>query len=708
MRQYSLINLLLLVLLLVFSSFAMADDYLSTVEIQSRHYDNALGVGDAASQGRVSGQIFVDTALLRPGEILETIPGMVVTQHSGDGKANQYFLRGYNLDHGTDFATSVNGVPVNLPTNAHGQGYSDLNFLIPELVESIDYSKGTYLPRNGDFSSAGAADIHYKTSIDRSSLSVTTGQSGYLRTLWIQTPTDSNAQPRWLSAFETLQENGPWTTPEALHKINVLFRLSDGTKTNGWSLDFIGYSAKWNATDQVPLSMIQEGQLGLYSALDPTDGGQTKRLGASLQWRQNDGQSYTKLNAWLQHYELKLWSDFTFYAYRNPVTGCLNEGCVLAPSFKTPTDQFLQFENRNFMGANWAHGWAYSWGQHDAVVEFGAQIRYDNIHVGLANTQDRIPFQLVSDDHVNQTSFGLYLQNVDYWQPWLRTVSGLREDRLNMNLRSQLLAANQGSAAQGLPSSKLSIILGPWSQTEYFFNLGQGFHSNDARGVLNKIDPTTLTPSSPVPALVPSFGKEIGFRSEAIPNLQTSASLWTLHSNSEITFSADSGIGSTSPNGASDRLGLELNNHWTPNKWLLVDADASWIKARYTKMNDNGDVGNQIPNAVSKVFNGRLTFRPSQTWSVGLELRYIGAYPLSQDGSMRAPASTLVNVRYKYQISQNAEMSFDVLNFFNRHYYDIAYQQDYQSSAVSTYNPSGETVHPGEPRQLRGSLKLSF
>lgn len=702
---------------------------LPEVVVNARHYENRVGTSDAASEGAVNGQIFNDLPLLRPGEALETVPGMVVTQHSGDGKANQYFLRGYNLDHGSDFAVSIDGMPVNLPTHAHGQGYTDINHLIPELIDRIDYKKGPYFASSGDFSSAGSADIQYRNTIDKSSFSLTAGPWGYNRSLWLTSSaqnidgkeTDS-IKPNWISAVEVLGENGPWVNPEKLRKFNGLLKLSDGSKDNGWSINLTGYKANWNSTDQVPLSLIQSGQLNRFGALDPTDGGYTSRLGASFQWNQNNGESYTKIKGWVQHYEMKLWSDFTYYAYRNPRLGCseINNnlsqigasipamGCVLAPNANSPTDQFLQFENRNFMGASIARGWTHEWLRHESIFELGSQIRYDNIHVGLADTQSRVNFNTVSSDVVGETSIGMYLQQIDYWKPWFRTVTGLRDDFVGMRLNSSVINQNSGSAKQSIIQPKFSMILGPWDKTEYFFNIGKGFHSNDARGVINKIDPTTFTSSTPVNALVASLGKEIGMRSEAIQDLQTSLSLWSLHSNSEIIYSADSSIGSTTPNGPSDRVGVEWNNRWSPNKWLSLDLDTSWIKAKYTYMNDNGQMGNDIPNAVNRVINARVTIHQGKLWSAGLEMRFIGAYPLSQDGSMIAPSSFIVNARYRQSLNDRMDVSLDVLNLLNRRYYDIAYQQDYQTCATCAYTANGQTVHPGEPRQTRVTLRYFY
>ncbi|WP_442782696.1 TonB-dependent receptor [Collimonas fungivorans] len=667
------------------------------------HYDNAVGSSNAASQGMVRGELLQDLPLLRPGEILETVPGLVVTQHSGDGKANQYFLRGYNLDHGTDFATSVDGVSVNMPTNAHGQGYSDLNFLIPELVDHIDYRKGPYFAQNGDFASAGSADIRYRKSLAHNIIDLTGGAYGYRRALMAgslqltQPPQDGSdiaavgQGPVLLGALEVMRNNGPWALKEDMHKTNALLRLSDGNLAKGWSIDGIYYDAKWNSTDQVPLELIEAGQLGRFSALDPTDGGESGRARLSGEWHSHDASGYTRISAYAEHYRLKLWSNFTFFELR-PATG----------------DQFQQAESRNILGTQIVKGWTHGLLGHDSTTELGLQVRHDNIDVSLKNSEARIPFETVSDDKVSETLAGLYLQNTTIWSDWLRTLVGVRADRVNMDMTSYSLPQNSGSAAGSRVSPKLSLIFGPWAKTEFFVNAGKGFHSNDARGVINTIDPTTGTPASPVPALAGSSGKEIGVRTEIIDGLQSSLALWSLDSDSEIIYAADSSIGSTSPNGASKRHGIEWNNHWIVNRWLLLDADFAWTHARYAKMNDNDALGNMIPNAVSKVALLRLTLQRLGPWSAGLETRYIGPYPLAQDGSLTAQSAIVTNLRLQRQITPQVSLSMDALNLFNRQYYDIAYQQDYQVSPGAGAVPSGVTVHPGEPRQLRLTLRLSY
>ena len=670
------------------------------------HYDTSIGSSDAASQGAVNGVLLREMPLLRPGEALETVPGLVVTQHSGDGKANQYFLRGYNLDHGTDFATSVNGVPVNMPTNAHGQGYSDLNFLIPELVERIDYYKGTYFAQFGDFSAAGAANIWYRKSIEQSFADVTVGAFDYRRALLAGSTglarlglgaADEALSPRLksdltvLGAVELEQYNGPWTVPENLRKMNGLFELSGGDAATGWSVDATFYDAHWDSTDQVPLSLIESGQLGRFSALDPSDGGDTGRDIVSGEWHQLDTRGYTKVLAYWQRYRLDLFSNFSYFELR-PATG----------------DQFEQWEQRDILGGQIVEGRNHGIFGRDSITEVGAQLRHDNIHVGLNNTQSRIAFATVTDDEVSETATAIYIQNGTAWTRWLRSVVGLREQFITMSVTSFDIPENTGSTWANKSLPKLSLIFGPWSQTELFLNWGKGFHSNDARGVIERIDPTTLLPAAAVPALVGATGKEFGVRTEALPGLQSSLALWSLNSNSELVYNADSDIGSTSPNGASRRYGVEWNNHFMAGGHLFLDADLAWTHARYAVNNDNGELGDFIPNAVAKVGLVRASLERLGPWSTDLEARFIGAYPLSQDGTLTTPSCTVINLRVQRQISPHFDVALDVLNALNRQYFDIAYEQDYRISPTSPIVPNAVTVHPGEPRELLLTLKIKF
>ena len=649
--------------------------------------DNALGSSEAASQGVITGQRLGAQALQRPGELLEHIPGMVVTQHSGDGKANQYFLRGMNLDHGTDFATTLDGVPINLPTHAHGQGYSDLNLLIPELVSRIDYRKGPYFASEGDFSSAGSAHIVYRTRLDRPLAEFTVGPRGHRRALAAESR-ELGEGVSLLSAFERLHHDGPWTVPEGLRKSNAQFILSGGSPREGWRASLSAYAAQWNATDQVPQRLIDAGTyqgqtFGRFDSLDPSDGAQTQRSSISVAWHQASAQALTRVQAYLIRYDLQLYSNFTYQLER-------------------ASDQFAQTDHRSVWGSQATRTWLAELGEGRSVQNtLGLQLRQDQIRLGLLDTVNRQTTATVRDDSVVQSLFGVFAENETTWSPWLRSVLGLRADQFSAQVKSHSQAQNSGSATGARVSPKLSLILGPWQKTELFFNAGRGFHSNDARGTTAKVDPRSGLPVEAVPALVGSHGQELGIKSALIPTLHTTLALWRLDFDSELVYVGDAG--NTRAGRPSRRSGIEWGNRWTPGDHLAIDAKLAWTRPRYA----DSAAGAYIANAVQTVVQLGVALRDMGAWSGALSLRHIGAAPLTEDNTVRSAPSTTANLRVSRKVSSDLDLTLDVLNLTNRANNDIAY--------VYTSRVAGEAagvqdrhVHPAEPRSVRLTARLRF
>lgn len=659
----------------------VAEAAIQQVQITGRHYDNAVGSSDAASQGVIRAELLKSRPALRPGEVLEFVPGLIVTQHSGDGKANQYFLRGFNLDHGTDFATTVNGLPVNMPSHAHGQGYSDLNFLIPELVDRIEYRKGPYFATHGDFASAGAADIVYRQTLEAPFAALTLGESGYRRAVGAASFTLAPPDTTLLGAVEVLRNDGPWTVPEDLRKTNAVLTLAQGTRARGFSASLMGYDARWTSTDQVPQALIDAGSyngqpFGRFDSLDPTDGGSSSRYSLSGEWHQRSDESETHVAAYAMRYRLKLFSNFT-YALERPETG----------------DQFSQQDSRSIYGLSASHAWNHTLGGLEARSEIGAQLRHDDARVGLFNTQARRIIGTTRDDQVKQTQAGLYAQTALGLTPWLRGIFGVRADQGRFQV-DNLAGASSGRRTDAQLSPKLSLIAGPWEKTEFFFNAGRGFHSNDARGVTAAADPA--------PGLAASRGWELGVRTEALPGLQSSLALWKLDFDSELVYVGDAGA--TEASGASKRRGVEWNNRYTPLPWLLVDADFAWTHARFA----NGD---RIPNAVDQVASVAATVRELNGWSASLQWRYLGSGALIEDNSVRSRPSSTFNLRVSRQLSpwlgRGSELTLDVFNLFDRKVDDIQYYYEYQLPGAATA-AEGRVVHPAEPRSVRLSLRLGF
>ena len=417
----------------------------------------------SSSQRKVSGAEVNARPFSRPAEALEVVPGLIVTQHSGEGKANQYFLRGFNLDHGTDLAISVDGMPVNMRTHAHGQGYADLNFLIPELISSVNIRKGPYFADEGDFSSVGSVHISLLDSI-KSMASVTVGSFGYRRGFGVTST--RLGEGTLLVAGEAGTYNGPWDNPDSLRKLNGVMRYSQGTAGDGFSLTGMAYANKWNSTDQIPARATTSGEIGLYGALDPSDGGNSSRFSLSGNWTRSDDAGSSKANFHIIKSSLNLWNDFTYFL-RDPVHG----------------DQFHQHDDRVLGGINASHTFLSRFAGLPMETEVGMQSRYDDIRLDLSNTVRRQLLSPIRGDAVLEGSVGIFAQNTLRWTDWLRTIVGWRGDFYDTSVRSYFTPVNSGTANAFIGSPKFSLVLGPFAKTEFFVNAGEGFHSNDARGV---------------------------------------------------------------------------------------------------------------------------------------------------------------------------------------------------------------------------------
>ena len=647
-----------------------ADAVMPEIEI---HAQPQRAERDSASDGSIRAEQIAQQALLRPADVLENIAGMVVTQHSGDGKANQYFLRGINLDHGTDFATTVNGVPVNLPTHAHGQGYSDLNFLMPELVQRVDYRKGPYAAEDGDFSSAGSAHFVYRTQMDRPLTNVTWGQHGYLRGMTADSRTVGQDMVL-LTAVERTNYQGPWVVPEGLRKTNALLTLSAGSASQGWSTSLSLYRAHWTSTDQIPQRLIDQGSyqnqaFGRFDSLDASDGGQTGRNSLSGEWHQHSADRTRKLSWYVMQYDLTLYSNFTYQT--------------------TPTgDQFAQRDQRTVVGAHALQTWVVSSTETTLSTNtVGLQVRQDQIQVGLDQTTQRTVTQAVRADAVTPSLLGIYAENNTTWAPQLRTVMGARLDQFHARANSTLAdGASLTQQSQQL-SPKFSAIWGAWRHTDLFFNLGRGFHSNDARSAAG---------------LTRSQGEELGLRTTPLPHLETSLALWRLDFDSELHYMGDTGT--TQAGRPSQRKGLELNNHWSPQTRLSLDANVAWSQPRYTDANASG---NFIPNAVQKVAHLNAVVNPLGTWSLSVGMRYIGSAALVEDNSMRSSANISTQLRISHRLNSDVKLSLDVFNLANRQNNDIQYA--YLSQLNQEPNPVNDIhLHPAEPRTFRLSASVRY
>jgi outer membrane receptor protein involved in Fe transport len=670
--------------------------------------DSLVGIASSANAGVVGAEQLARRPLLRPAEIVETVPGVIVSQHSGAGKANQFYLRGFNLDHGTDLATSVDGVPVNMRTHAHGQGYTDLNFLIPEFVREVGYKKGPYYAEEGDFASAGAFHIEHFDRLERGFLTLEGGTDGYARLVFGhsvelgKSPPFSPKDDRWkgvrdrekpsttlLYGFELYHHDGPWQNPDDYQKINGLVRLSGGDRALGWSLTAMAYHGDWTASDQLAKRAVDRGLVDRFGSLDESTGGDSSRYSLSGEWHRADEHSATKILLYGLYYDLDLFSNFT-YLLDDPERG----------------DQFEQKDRRIHWGAQVAHtlfGEIFGL-KSDTTV--GIQFRQDNIRNGLFHTELRKRLETTRSDHTIESSAGVFVKNETRWTQWFRTEAGLRADYYHFDVNSGL-SVNDGQENDSIASPKLSLIFGPWAKTEFYLNGGFGFHSNDARGVITRTDPGSGERVTPADPLVRTRGAEIGLRTTALPGLQSSVALWVLDIDSELLFVGDAGT--TEPSRPSRRFGIEWTNYYNPTPWLTIDADFAWSQARFS---ESAPEGQRIPGSIETVIAAGVSLHDLpgmlRDWSASARVRYFGPRDLIEDGSVQSDATTLVNAQIGYRFNETWSAALDVFNIFDSEVSDIDYFYTSRLRGEPEEGVDDIHFHPAEPRQFRLSVTAKF
>ena len=645
-----------------------------------------LGVATSAGSGTVTQKQLEARTVYRPGELLEVTPGLIVSQHSGEGKANQFYLRGLNLDHGTDLRTTIDGMLVNQRSHAHGQGWTDVNFLIPELASYLDYTKGPFDAALGDFAAAGAVSVHYANTLAQGIASVGVGQHGYGRTLLAASPKlgDGNL----LYALELFRNDGPFVHADGYRKINGVLRYSEGSEADGFNITLMAYQAHWNASDQVPRRAVDSGLLqSRFDTIDATDGGRAHRVSLSGAWIRSDADATTRVAAYVVNNGLDLYSNFTYFL-DHPDTG----------------DQFNQPDRRITVGVNASRAWRHMLFGRPAETTVGVELQGDDIHNGLYDTEARVRRATTREDHVRQRSAALYAQSTLQWTPWLRSVAGLRADAVR-NTVDSVLIANAGSAGANQFSPKLSLVLQPWEKTELYASAGRGFHSNDARGTTISVNPKDpATPATREAPLVAARGLELGVRSEAVKRLQSSVALYRLDYDAELLFAGDAG--STADSGRpSRRTGVEFSNYYKLSPALTVDADLAYARTRYR---DSDPSGQFIPGSIEGVASLAVTYDGPGPWFGAVQLRWFGPRPLIEDDSVRSNATSTVNARLGYKFSPKLKLTVEVYNLANRR--DAAIEYAYVSrlpgeSAAGTFDVH---FHPVESRSLRLNLVSNF
>ena len=618
----------------------------------------------------ISGQDINARPITRPGEVVEAAPGLMVVAHSDGGKANQYYVRGWNLDHGSDFATFVDDVPINLVSNIHGAGYTDLNWLIPETINGVDVRKGPFYVDVGDFGNAGNVRISFRDAVEKNIEQVTTGSFGYNRALLLGSTKLDTGSLLYAGAFNVY--SGPWTNSDNLRSFSGLARFSQGTATDGVSFTAQAYANNWNAADQIPLRATTTGLIGFRSQMDPTDGGDANRFSLSSRWAQSDAIGLWKANAYVVSYGLDLFNNFAWFTPNGNPTPL--------PSNATG-DQFHQHESRIYTGGGVSRtidGTLF--GLRNETL-LGAQIRYDGVSQSLSSTFQRQFLFNTLVDRFGEGSVGIYAQNTMHWTDWFRTTTGWRGDAFAVSVNSTLQPANSGRDEMMIGSPKFTATLGPFYKTELFVGAGMGYHSNDARGTV--ITQTPGDPTSPLsssPLLIRSRGGEVGLRTKAIPNLDSSVSFFYIRQNSELVFDGDTGT--TSPGLPSQRTGVEFTNDYRLNNWLHVDANLALSRARflgfdadqfatwqslaaYPQAQIGNAPGNYVFNAPWMVASAGVTLGEQTGWYSSLRWRYISSRPLTEDGVFQSPPLNLVNGSVGYRFDNGWRLELDALNLLS-------------------------------------------
>ena len=651
-----------------------------TITVTGNRLD-LLGTAATSSQGVVTQDELALLPAYRPGQLLETVPGLVVTAHSGEGKANQYLLRGFNLDHGTDLATFVDGMPVNEPTNAHGQGYTDLNFLIPELAAGVDFTKGPYFAAQGDFAGVGSIHMRYADQLPNQ-ISATAGTLGFQRLFASGSTAFSNGT--LLAAGEVVHYDGPWVHADNQRKLNAILRYSEGDAANGFSLTAMYYRGLWNATTDQPERAVTSGLIDRFGTLDPSDGGTAQRMSLSSQYHRSLGDGFLEMNAYAISNRFTLINDFTHFL-DDPVNG----------------DQEAQTEVRDTFGG------AINYERSDTFLGFGndvqagAQFRYDAVHVYRSFTKARVFLSSAEDDFAKVGNIAGYVQATTHWTPWLRSVIGVRADYF----AETDTGTNGGSADDNFLQPKVSLAITPWQNTEFYVSAGQGFHTDDVRGV-NQAATLSLTGA---PLIAKQTGAEVGMRSTILPNLTATLTAFSLTSQSETTYDPDAGQDSAGP--GSRRMGIELNTTYQAFTWLEFYTSLAASHARYTTPSDDGNgghIGTHIPNAPSVIASFAAYVKDLGPWSGGAEFRYLGGFPLTPDNTIKGKGYGEWNIDGAYAFDNGWKIGVGIYNLLDTH----ANAAEFYYVDRLPGEPAGGTgdihFHPLEPRTVRFTLTKAF
>jgi hypothetical protein len=633
-------------------------------------------------------------------DILRQVPGLMVSQHAGGGKSDQYFIRGFDADHGTDIAIFADGIPVNMPSHAHGQGYADTHFLIPETISTVDVHKGPYSARFGDFYTAGAMELQTIDHVDGPTLWIAggaplTGPRSFeqynRRIVGMASPELRDRDTdRSLIAAQIADTDGPFESAQRFRQGNALVKWQGQVGRGDLRLETSWYAASWNASGQVPESAVTQGLIDRFGSLDPTEGGDTSRTSLQLGYRVHDDQGgLWRASLFGLEYRLRLFSDFTLFA-RDPVHG----------------DQIEQADARTVWGLDAAYERHFAPAGLDTYLTAGVQLRDDNAGTGLWHTERRMRlpgcFELGANPCNNDADrirdVAGYVEATIHLPPHIHILPGLRfeqvgwdVDDLNPATRSDPTRTTGGSASRAVVLPKLSIEAEVSPKLDLFANAGSGFHSNDARGSVA---------SHGDGALARGLGAEAGLRTTIVPHARLAADIWYLHLDSELVWNGDAG--GTSPSGPTRRYGVDLEGSYTPLPWLRLDANLSLAHAAFVHNAGNGSALALAPRIMGQ---GGVTLVHGPAF-VSLRARGIGDRPGNDSGTLTAQGYLIFDLIAGRTFGK-LDLNLTVNNLFNSDWREAQFAD---TSAVTPGGPAVEQMHftPGIPLTATATAAYRF
>jgi len=612
-------------------------------------------------------------------EALRKVPGLIIGQHAGGGKAEQIFLRGFDIDHGTDVSINVDGMPVNMVSHAHGQGYSDLHFLIPETVNKIDFGKGPYYGDKGDFTTAGFVDFSTKDYLKESTITFSMGDFNTLRTLGMFNLLEKSKNQNAYIATEYLATDGPFESPQNFNRINVFGKYvafsSDNSKL---SLTASHFTSRWDASGQIPQREVDNGNITRFGAIDDTEGGETQRTNFNVEFnRYITDNTRLKTNAFYSHYAFELYSNFTFFL-EDPVNG----------------DQIKQQEDRHIFGANASIVKETSLGSTPITISSGLGLRHDIVNdIELSHTLNRkTTLEQIQLGDLNQTNVDAFV-NAEFEFGKLKVAPALRLDYFKF-LYNDKLQANYTtqSETKTILSPKLNFYYDAASNLQLFLKSGIGFHSNDTRVVVSNQGEDILPRA---------YGLDLGKVWKPFPKLVVNSALWYLFLEQEFVYVGDAGI--VEPSGKTERYGLDLGLRYQFNDWLFFDTDATITHARST---EDPDGQNYIPLAPDFTLAGGLSVNDLNGFSGGIRYRYIDDRPANEDNSIVAEGYFVTDFNANYSFD-NITLGFVIENLFDTEWNETQFATE---SRLQNEAQSVEEIHftPGTPFFIKGTIAYRF